>query len=263
MEFCSMPAAKKKALFETLAKPHLEPLGYFVKGHAFFKINMEQEWLKYIHLDITAQGHGARICYGALPFAAGIQPGEIKYYTSPCMDVTGARIIETGGAPLLVMDELNQAALEKAVSRFICDILPSLEAAVSQRDVFEYRRQEHQKAPGRKARRDTVLESARLQDYETTAAYLNAIAGDLKAVLDQRSAQIAELSGKPEVSPKFLEDLKETVQTCDELLLWQDALKEGRYNRIQRYTQRQVDLSISSIMRYFPRWAKTTGRPET
>lgn len=69
-----MKPIKRKSVFSEVFGRTLLENGYIEKKHVFYKLDNQNEMLKYMYMVSLVAGHGMKICFDIVPFALNADP---------------------------------------------------------------------------------------------------------------------------------------------------------------------------------------------
>lgn len=92
------PTERKSVFSEVFGRTLLEN-GYIEKKHVFYKLDNQNEMLKYMYMVSLAAGHGMKICFDIVPFALNADPTlpQSKGYETFTLDDVYLRVKGTHG----------------------------------------------------------------------------------------------------------------------------------------------------------------------
>lgn len=92
------PIERKRVFSEVFGRTLLEN-GYIEKKHVFYKLDNQNEMLKYMYMVSLAAGHGMKICFDIVPFALNADPTlpQSKGYETFTLDDVYLRMKGTHG----------------------------------------------------------------------------------------------------------------------------------------------------------------------
>lgn len=92
------PIERKSVFSEVFGRTLLEN-GYTEKKHVFYKLDNQNEMLKYMYMVSLAAGHGVKICFDIVPFALNADPTlpQSKSYETFTLDDVYLRVKGTHG----------------------------------------------------------------------------------------------------------------------------------------------------------------------
>lgn len=94
-----MKPIKRKSVFSEVFGRTLLENGYIEKKHVFYKLDNQNEMLKYMYMVSLVAGHGMKICFDIVPFALNADPTlpQSKGYETFTLDDVYLRVKGTHG----------------------------------------------------------------------------------------------------------------------------------------------------------------------
>lgn len=119
-----MTANQKKRMFVDIFRERLTADGFFVKDNVFFKWYPEQQFYKFVNINIISQGHQFRIAFDIASYAGGQLPAIAKNVESTDLDVL---LMLWKNAPYSPGDAYEVADYQRAADAFDEGFFPAFQ----------------------------------------------------------------------------------------------------------------------------------------